>query len=412
MAASAKDREILRTLAKEVAEIAALPVQQERTRLWKDFNALRPRRPMVLAFPENGWKELVGEKDLRCVGETARKWEGSLLMRIFHARHIDDDQPITIFFNVAPAVHSTGFGVDTKYEHPDLAGGSYHWDPPIKSPSDLHRLHFNTITPDAAATKQRMELAQELFGDILRVRLHAQFWWTRGLTQQLVLLRGLDQVMYDLYDEPQLLHDLMTFLRDNAQQEIDTLESSGLLYLNNSPDDHVGSGGIGFTDELPAKDFAGRVRPGDMWVLGESQEFVGVGPEQFQEFVLQYQMPVLNRFGLVCYGCCEGLDRKFDLIKQHLPKLRRVSVSPWCDREIAAEKLSNRYIYSWKPNPALVCAPVVDWNAVEEDIRRTLRIARGGCVEMILKDTHTFCNEPARITRWVQTARKMIEEPA
>ena len=45
---SGKDRQTLRELARHLAEIAALPVQAERIRLWRDFNALRPHRPMVV----------------------------------------------------------------------------------------------------------------------------------------------------------------------------------------------------------------------------------------------------------------------------------------------------------------------------------------------------------------------------
>ena len=36
----------------------------------------------------------------------------------------------------------------------------------------------------------------------------------------------------------------------------------------------------------------------DMYVWAESQETVGVGPDLFNEFVLQYQLPVVQRFRL------------------------------------------------------------------------------------------------------------------
>ena len=48
MSVSAKDRGILRGLAEEVSEIAALPVQQETIALWKQMNSLKPVRPMVM----------------------------------------------------------------------------------------------------------------------------------------------------------------------------------------------------------------------------------------------------------------------------------------------------------------------------------------------------------------------------
>ncbi|MDP7287961.1 MAG: hypothetical protein QGH94_08205, partial [Phycisphaerae bacterium] len=76
------------------------------------------------------------------------------------------------------------------------------------------------------------------------------------------------------------------------------------------------------TDELPQADFTGRVRLIDMWGFCESQETVGVSPEMFEEFVFPYQMPILERFGLNCYGCCEPLDNRWHVVKR-FPRLRR-----------------------------------------------------------------------------------------
>ena len=148
----------------------------------------------------------------------------------------------------------------------------------------------------------------------------------------------------------------------------------------------------------------------DLWGFGESQEFVQVGPEHWYEFVLQYQLPILERFAINHYGCCEPLHQKFELLVRHVPRLRRVSVSPWWDPADAAAKLTDRYIFSWKPNPAMICAPAVNWDAVEKATRETLAVARGCCVEMIMKDTHTFAGDPARIERWSRIASRCAAE--
>ncbi len=411
MPTSSKDRDVLRRLAARVAEIAALPVQAERTRLWKDFNALRPHRPMVLAFPEGGWRELVPDATAECEGGLLRAWEMHLRRTIYAHEHIHDDQPITGFFNVGWAVGLSDYGLTETYSRTDELG-SYRWDAPVKSAADLSALHRREVSIDRAETARRAEIAEEAFGDLLRVRVHGSLWWSLGMTWALIRLRGLQQVMLDTYENPALLHRLMALLRDSTLHELDTYEKEGILSLNNGPDDYVGSGGLGATDELPAPGFTGRVRLEDMWALGESQEFVGIGPAQYYEFALEYQLPILNKFGRVCYGCCEPLDGKFDLIKEHLPRLRRVSVSPWCDRSVAAEKLGSRYIFSWKPNPAAICGPAVDYGAVERGIRETLEIARGCCLEMIMKDTHTFQGDPERISRWTEIASRLAAEAA
>lgn len=409
MTASDTERTVLRDLAAQVAEAAANPIQAKRAGLIKRLNHLQPIRPVVLAFPEGGWPDLVPESSLECRGELLRQWESHLRGMVFRHEMIRDDFPITADFPVRPVVHTGDFGLhETKQK--SEAHGSYAWDAPLKSPEDLAKLHVQSVEVDHAETARRMDLANDLFGDILSVRRHGMLWWTAGLTQEFVFLRGLEQLMYDMYDHPQFVHDLMALLRDNMMHRIDTLEAEGVLWLNNGPNDYVGSGGLGYTDELPAEGFDGTVRPRDMWILSESQETVGVGPDQFEEFILPYQKPLMERFGLVCYGCCEPLDKRLDLLLREVPTLRRVSISPWCDREVAAEKLGDRYVFSWKPNPSHVCSPTPAWKEAEQAIRETLRMAQGCCVEMILKDTHTFCGDPTRIGRWVEMARTAAEE--
>ena len=52
-----KDQDILRELAKQVAEIAALPVQQETIAAWKVLNSLNPVRPMFM-IDQIPWHEM------------------------------------------------------------------------------------------------------------------------------------------------------------------------------------------------------------------------------------------------------------------------------------------------------------------------------------------------------------------
>ncbi len=78
-AVSHTDLEALRALAHEVAEIAAMPVQQETISLWKALNSLRPVRPLAL-IDEIPWHEMDidGELALRTEHKTARALEQTL----------------------------------------------------------------------------------------------------------------------------------------------------------------------------------------------------------------------------------------------------------------------------------------------------------------------------------------------
>lgn len=405
------DRDILGQLAARVAEIAHLPIQQERAELWRRHNGLDSPRPMVMASPEGSWDELIPPAALECEHKKARGFEYQLRQRIFRHEHIRDDVPVTNRLAIHGVYSDSGYGVKIPQQR-TAAKGSAHWDPPIVSPEDVGKLRLPELSVDHDATAQRVAEVQELLGENIEVHAQIRRFWSLGLTQDLIYLRGLMQVMMDVYDSPELLHELMRFLRDAWMHRLDFWEAEGMLWENWHADSYVGSGGIGCTDELPANDYDGKVRCRDMWGLAESQEFSEIGPEQFAEFVLPYQKPLINRFGLACYGCCEAVHHKLDLLTEAIPRLRRVSVSPWCDRELTAAKLAGDYVYSWKPNPAEVCCEHVDWARVEDSIRTTVSIAGDhGChLEMILKDTHTFQNDPARVGRWCDLARRIAEE--
>ena len=65
------DREMLRDLAKQVADIAALPVQQETLGQWRQLNQLRKTRPLVCIF-QVPWHEMNLDDELtpRCESDS------------------------------------------------------------------------------------------------------------------------------------------------------------------------------------------------------------------------------------------------------------------------------------------------------------------------------------------------------
>jgi hypothetical protein len=232
------------------------------------------------------------------------------------------------------------------------------------------------------------------------------------MSYDLARLVGLEKMLYLMYDNPAMVHAIMARLRDGYLAKLDFLEANGLLSLNNNHA-YVGSGGIGYSRELPRRPTGGEsgsaaVRTRDMWCLTESQETIGVSPGQFEEFIFQYQLPLQERFGLNCYGCCEPLDRRWHIVRR-TPNLRRVSVSPWADQGRMAEVLQDRYIFSRKPAPSLLAVARLDEDAARADIRATLECARGCVVELVMKDNHTLGGNPDNLVRWVRIAREEID---
>lgn len=396
-----RDRTILRELAWRVAEAASLPTMAERGQLWYAHNSLKAPRPLIFISPEGSWVELIPPDTLNCEDEQARGIEMGLLQRLYAAEHFDDDEVLDSTFRVSPVVHSTGWGIAPRHVFSRAERGAYAWEPPVRSMRDIDRIQTPTYRYDPEATERALAFAEDLFGGILNVRVHGTYWWALGLIDEWTMLRGITNTFWDMVDCPEMVHRGMETLMRGRLAGLQSLEDQGLLFLNNG-NDYVGSGGFGFTDELPAPGFAGRVRLADLWGFCEAQTMSEVSPAMHEEFVLRYQLPILERFGLNCYGCCEPLHAKLDMLLGQVPRLRRVSISPWADKRISAQKLERRAIYSWKPNPAFLAAIQFDAEAVRADIRETIDIAQEhGCsLEIILKDTHTCNQRPERFDEW------------
>ncbi len=403
------DRQILRDLARRVAEIAADPVMKERAELWRRHASLDSPRPMILAETGGVLNELIPESDYQCTSDWARGWESVLRDKIFTYEQVDDDSVITPTIDYHWQINIGDYGVvPEKHTTEGEKKTSYRWDPPIQDlDEDFDKLHQRELSVDREATRREGHRLKELFGDILDVRLHGNPWWTMGLTWSAVDLVGLDRLMLHMMDNPEGVHRLMEFLRDDHLHLINWAESEGLLTLNNE-DHYVGSGSLGYTEELPQDDWAegDDVRLKDIWGLSESQETVGVSPDMFAEFIFPYQLPIIEKFGLSYYGCCEPVHERWDTIKQ-IPNLRRVSVSPWCDQEMMAEALGQDYIFCRKPNPAQISTDDWDEDAIRADLQKTVDVAAGCPLEIVMKDVHTVADQPRRLGRWVELAREV-----
>ena len=405
------DVQILRELARRVYDISQEPVMEERWRLWLKHDAFQGERPMILAETGGVLDELIPVSMLRCTEDSARWIERGLLNTIFVYEMVQDDTVVEPYIDCNWHISTGDYGVQEITHRPDTGGtlGAIRWDPPLRNVrEDLEKLRFRQFSVDREATLRRKQQLEEIFDGILTVRIHGSFWWTMGLTIVAIRLIGLDNLMLYMYDDPEGMHKLMSFLRDDHLNMIQWCEREGLLSLNNR-NDYIGSGSHGYTNALPQADYreGGPVRLKDLWCLSESQETVGVSPAMFAEFILPYQMPIIEKFGFCYYGCCEPIHTRWESIAT-IPNLRRLSISPWCDQKIMAEVCRDKYTFCRKPNPEQVSRPKFDEEAARADIRNTLDTARGCHVELVMKDVHTVSKDRERLGRWVAIAREEI----
>jgi hypothetical protein len=401
------EKKRLRELAKRVAEIAALPIQVERAALWQRHNDLQTTEPLIFIDPENGWNECIPASQLQCVAPMARVWEMFLLKQIYWFEVFKDDKVIEPFFDVPYSFSDTGWGVELNREHGE-GQGSFIIIPAIADyDSDLPKVRFPEIIIDQVESAAVLELAHSVFDGILTVRRKTAWWWSLGCTRNFIDLRGLENFLCDLILEPENVHRLMSLLCEGWLKRLDFLEEGGYLALNTAGT-YVGSGGFGFTKELPRQGYdADKITTMDMWGLVESQETVAVSPQMYGEFILPYHLKIAERFGLNCYGCCEGFNPRWEYIKD-IPRLRRVSVSPWADVDTCHELLGKNYIASVKPSPTPLAVSVMDEAAVRAELAKIVK-ATGDCVtEIIMKDNHTLGGNPRNAARWVELAREAV----
>jgi len=403
------DCNVVRGLAVHCRQIADSGRNQALRKRWTDLNDLcHAGPPLLMVSPEGAWREINATIQLECLDEMARGWELALRQRIYLHDVIRDDTAFEPVFTIGLPVTVSDYGIPFKQSKSDQALGAYHDEPVLTDlDTDLDKLHFRTISVDRAAGDTLLDLARETMGDILDVRPYPNFWWTCGLTWEAIKLLGLENLMLAMYDNPQGLHRLMKFLSDDMLNFITYFEWEGLLGYNTSGY-HIGSGGLGYTSQLPDHDrpVKGPVLLKHRWGFSESQETVGVAPDMFGEFIFPHQLPLLERFGRNYYGCCEASEGRWEYLRK-IPNLRCISVAPWSDQARCAELFGRNYVYCRKPNPTPVC---MNFNEVEirRDFTETLRHAGSLNTAMILKDTHTVENDPSRFARWVAIGREML----
>ena len=412
MTVSLTETETLRRLAGEVAEIAALPVHAETAELWRKLNRLEPVRPLVW-INEICWDEMPDEAQPTVEDPFLRAVETRLRRVLFQWRHLPVDMIVDGWLGCPMAIGHTGYGIEVRSARTDsgLAKGAVDYVPTITCAADAEKISTPVVTVDETETARRVELAERVFDGILPVRKVGVSGTWFAPWDKLVCWYGIEELYTDMTDRPELVELAIGRMVDAMIGQYEQYEQLGVLTLNNG-NNRVGSGGLGITDELPQADFDGRrVRMIDMWGNSTPQIFSEVSPEMHWRFALRDEMRILERFGLNCYGCCEPLHKKIDILRR-VPRLRRISMSPFVDIAEGAEAIGADFIYSAKPNPALLAGDSWHEDEVRAHLREILDKTRGLHVEIILKDIHTVRGEPERLFEWARIAMELAADHA
>jgi len=407
---SQEDQAVLRALANEYAEAAALAVQAEKKTLWYSLNRLKMVRPMVVICQEP-WHELEVSPELALQVEQPfwRRVEKSMRHTLYKWRHYPVDMVIDPVLAIPKAFTDSGYGftpdedIATLDVSNDVVGHNYHNQ--IQTEADILRFKIPDVRLDREETHRREAEAHALFDGILPIRMAGTIP-SFALWDRLAEWMGAEGILYDLADRPEFIHAVMERFTEAALGYIDRLEVEGLF----DAEFNTIHCSYNYTDELPKPGYdPEKPRAGDCWTMGMAQIFSTVSPAMHDEFEVQYVKRIFERFGLVYYGCCEPLHDRIDVVRQ-LPNVRKISCSPWCDVEKAASQIRGDYVLSRKPSPAFLATDVVDWKQIENDLRETRRIcaAYGTPLEYILKDISTVRYEPQRLNTWHELAMSVV----
>ena len=404
-----KDIETIRTLAQQYAKIAAKPIQDERRELWRKHNSLVRTRPLIYCRWLAAWQEYEDGKP-QCEDPFWRAHETFLRQMVFQDT-LDDDFIVEPWITQRASVKTPPegiWGVPYGRIPPDVPGGAWKNDPPLKDLDDLKRLVKPHHQIDEEATERNVERLQEAVGDVLTVevdRSPAYAVWRADMSTDLGYLRGIDHFMLDMMDNPEFLHELLAFMRDGILQTHEEAEAAGDWSLASHQNQ-----AMPYAQELPDPQ-AGvpGVKRDQLWVFCAAQEYALVSPAMHEEFMLDYQIPILEKFGLSAYGCCEDLTHKMPQLRK-IPNLRRVAVVPVADVAKSAEEIADEYVFSWRPNPTDMICCGFEPDHIRRVIRDGMEASKGCHVDITLKDVQTVGGKPELLKDWVRIVRDITDE--
>lgn len=403
---------VLRGLAQTYMTIATLPVQREKMNLWKALNRGDATRPMVI-IDQLPWHELNIDGSLTCVVEHPMFRALELWMRktIYKWKHFPVDMVVEPYLTIPYSITNSGYGleVEENTRNTDTENDivSHDYENQFQEETDISKIKDMVITKDEAESKLWLEQAKQVFAGIAPVAqaggtsLRLQMW------DSIAEYMGVTDVYYDLIDRPEFIHAILERMTTSLLHGIEQLNALGLAnpHANTQHCSYI------YTDTLLPDFGAGKMpHTSNCWGSAMAQLFTSASPATTEEFELPYISRIAAQYGMFYYGCCERLDDRLDVIER-IPNVKKISCSPWSDRENFARTLRKDIILSNKPTPAYLSGDSMNYDIIAADLQKTCRLAKenGLGAELILKDLSTVRRQPQRLTEWAELAMKIVQ---
>lgn len=350
--------------------------------------------------------DFVTEEELLCEDAFLRETERKMLYGIKHVTLIEDDYVLSRYYKQSYVVHSENadFGVGLQYEYRE--NQAVMPNHPIQDIDGLKKLKKRTFEVDRQASLRQKEFFDELFDGIIPVRMQLSDCNLPQLSRYAFDLIGMENMYFWMLDEPNAMHALVEYLKNDYIDRMKGYEKSGVLTLNNE-NEYAGSGSYGYISGIKQTE-GKKVFLKDMWVWLESQETDTVSPEMFSEFFLTAMSEIAELFHYTYYGCCEHLHDRFHLIEKKIKNIRCVSVSPWSDKEMMGELIGKKYVYSAKASPQFISGERADTAAQKIELSSIYRSLQDKkLVEYIYRDVYRYHGDAKKFNNWVSLVKNM-----
>jgi len=399
----------LRLLAREYYEKSMSAENTERMKLHRAVNDLKMKRPVVL-IDEIPYHELNFDGFLTCIcsDPVLKKVEWYLRTKLFQWKYFPGDMILPPYIAVTKIMNSTGIGVEIQEELINANDGqgvfAHRYHDQLATSEDVEKIHLPVISYDKEETMAHYTKIAETLGDIIPVKIVGHGCYTSPW-DNISMYRGVDNLLMDLIDAPEHSHNSVSRIFACEESRLQQMEDLDLFEI----DQYSLHCTAALCSDL-GKDYdGGKVLRKHIWGRGMAQIFATVSKQMHEEFDINYIKKLLGQFGLSYYGCCEPLDKKMDIVEK-IPNLRKVSITPWANVDVAAEAIGKKYVLANKPNPAAVTMPLNE-DALRKEIGRTLSaVKRNGCnCDIVLKDISSAGNDINNLIRWEHIVMEMVK---
>lgn len=416
---SKKDKVRLQQLGKQIAEIAADPLQDAHRRIWTAVNDGHMIKPAVLARDYPKYLAEYGDELTTTIGEPfLQDIENNLLFEIYEWKHLRCHRVIEPVVYCPAIVNDSVYGICVDSTDPNYSKRNQeistvkHFNRQISCMEDLEKIEYSRIEYDKEKTMGYYALLQEIFDGILPVRLFgiSQFRFTPW--DDLLSWMGIEEGMYDFVDNPDFMMAAVNRYTDISIDRARQYEQLGLISSNNT-NLFTGNGGYGYTDRLPKPTESGiGVQLKDNWGDCADQIFTSVSPDTSEQFGYAVERRFAALFSEIYFGCCERLDNKVERLKKQIPNVRKISMSPFCNVENGMEKLAGtNTVFSFKPNSNYLAEAEPNMEKLQAELENVCRLSikYNVQVEILMKTLITLRGEPQRLWNWCSMAVKVID---